>query len=103
MPDQAEGATIRSLHVAWNSGTGHSVPFTTVVSLKRRPKDYDPRLTNATAYALGDGLIALMGQAVVPGDFATSPFSARRTHDILSALGNDLLDRLDTRADSDLL
>lgn len=98
LPDDSEGATIRALHQAWQAGSGHAVPFSTIVSLKKRPfDDYAPDLTNATAYDLGDGLISLMGQAVVPQDFASQPFAARAQSDVLGALGADFLSRLDAR------
>lgn len=95
LPDRTEGATIRNLHQAWQDNGGHSVPFTSVVALKKRPQDYSPRLGSVTAHDLGDGLISLMGQSVVPTDFANQPFAERTQHGILGALGDDFLTRLD--------
>lgn len=99
--DRQEGETIRSLHEAWNSPTGgHAVPFATVVSLKWRPNDYsNDSLTNKTAFNLGDGLISIMGQAVLPTDFSSllSPFDHPENYDIAGALGPEFLTQLNSR------
>jgi pimeloyl-ACP methyl ester carboxylesterase len=93
-----EGGTIRTLHAAWRASTGHAVPFSTVVSLKKRPiDDYVPDLTNETAFDLGDGLISMMGQAVLPTHFSANPFETNKRFDILGTLGADFLTRLDAR------
>lgn len=98
LSDAREGETIRTLHQAWKDGHGHAIAFTTVVSIKKRPfDDYAPDLTNATAYDLGDGLISIMGQAVVPSDFSAKPFGLPQDFDISGKLGSDFLNRLDQR------
>lgn len=103
MDGTREGETIRRLHQAWRSGNGHKVPFSTVVSLTRRPfDDYVPDLTNQTAYDLGDGLISMMGEAVLPTDFSATPFANREALDILGTLGSGFLQRLDQRHAADM-
>jgi Carboxypeptidase regulatory-like domain len=101
LSDFRPGETIRALHAAWrNAGVG-GVPVTTVVSVKQRPfDDYFPDLTNETAWQLSDGLISLMGQAVLPTDFSARPFGDRASFDIenvRSGLGANFLAQLDTR------
>lgn len=103
LSDRREGETIRTLHAAWKAG-GHAIPFSTVVSLKKRPiDDYPLDLTNETAFDLGDGLISMMGQAVLPADFSDSPFEPNKRFNILGTaaapgpMGTDFLTRLDAR------
>ena len=105
MPDSWQGASIRALHDGWTIGAAHSVPFSTVVSLRHRPiADLTPDLTNETAFRLGDGLISLMGQAVIPSDFSESPFASKEELNILdSELGTSFLEDVDGRFGSNLL
>lgn len=92
----SEGESIRSLHTAWRTNTAHNVPYVTVVSVRSKPfADYRPDLTDSTAFQLGDGLISMMGQAVIPEDFSASPFV--QTPSFQSKLGVDYLALLDTR------
>lgn len=103
MDGTREGETIRRLHQAWRSGKGHRVPFSTVVSLKYRPlDDFVPDVDNQTAYQLGDGLISMMGEAVLPSDFSATPFAGREAQDILGTLGSRFLERLDLRYAGDM-
>lgn len=106
LSDTREGESIRKLHAAWNSAAGgHNVRFTTVVSIKKRPfDDYVPDVRNDTAHDLGDGLIGIMGQAVVPRDFSANPFGPESLFDIVGAFGSQdaflnttFLSRLDAR------
>ena len=94
----AEGESIRRLHNAWRTATSaHHVDFATVVSIKRRPyDDYWPDLLDSQAFRLGDGLISIMGQSVLPTDFSSSPFS--QSPNLQSMLGANLLPSLDTRS-----
>ncbi len=102
------GDSIRNLQKAWQDGTGHKVIFTTVSDLKLRPKEYldadfqgriyPSPLTNQTAFRLGDGLISLMGHAVVSSDFSSTPTAPLDQLNILaSRLGPDFLTRLNTK------
>ena len=96
--DTREGESIRTLHDAWRTNAAHAVPFSTVVSLKKRPfDDYVPDLTNDRAFDLGDGLISIMGQAVLPTHFSENPYEVNNRFDILGALGANFLTRLDAR------
>ena len=98
LPDDREGETVRTLHSAWQQGAGHAVPFSTVVSVKKRPyEDYSPDLTDQTAFDLGDGLISIMGQAVVPTDFSSAPYAIDKNFRIGAKLGADYLSKLDAR------
>ena len=106
LSDTQEGESVRKLHAAWSSATGgHNVRFTTVVSLKKRPfDDYVPDVRNDTAYDLGDGLVGIMGQAVVPRDFSANPFGPESLFDIVGTFGSQdaflnttFLSRLDAR------
>lgn len=70
--DLKTGESIASIHEAWSSGA-IALPVTkvhTVIALRERPfDDYTPDLNSANAYLLGDGLISMIGQSVLPSDF----------------------------------
>ncbi|MCC6250721.1 MAG: carboxypeptidase regulatory-like domain-containing protein [Rubrivivax sp.] len=72
---QTAGETIRNLQQGWAGGSLHAVPFTTVVSVRRLPSEYETPI----AYRLGDGLISMLGQAVVPTDFSPHPTASSAT------------------------
>lgn len=69
------GESIFRLHAAWRRGpTGIAIPWSsihTVVSIRAVPDTYGPDLSDETSYRLSDGLIAMMGQSVLPSDFTS--------------------------------
>ena len=121
LSDNRPGESIRNLQKAWQDGTAHNVSFTTVSDIKQLPKQYKYTyynqvalrdqvvvgLTNATSYRLGDGLISLMGHAVVASDFSSTPYApklysfsappADQFNILASSLGSGFLGQLDTK------
>lgn len=100
LSDRRDGESIRTLHKFWAGAgeNGHGVPFTTIVSLKKRPfDDYLPDLNASTAHDLGDGLISMIGQAVVPTDFSANPYGPKTGYNFPGAIQPDFLNLLDTR------
>lgn len=73
------GESIRRIHSRWLAGSMDWIQPTvhTVVGLRDLPEtDWGPDLTDATSFLLGDGLISMIGQAVLPTDFTcgTRPY-----------------------------
>jgi len=67
------GESIRSIRAAWEPGGAIAIAADrvhTVVAVRERPiDDFTPDIEEATAFQLGDGLISLVGQAVLARDF----------------------------------
>lgn len=66
------GESITGIRQAWQAGTIAITPdrVHTVVAIRERPiDDFTPDIEDSTAFKLGDGLISLVGQAILTNDF----------------------------------
>lgn len=94
----SSGESIKRIRTRWMSGdmTWIQPSLHTVVGLRDLPMaDWKPDLSEITAYRLGDGLISMMGQAVLPGDFTcstsdTPPYIAPSNYKFLACLNSKL-------------
>lgn len=82
------GESIEKIRTAWkaNAIALPTAKIHTVVAIRERPfDDFTPNLTEETAYKLGDGLISLVGQAVVTSDFLCIDNIPRNTRYLIQA------------------